>query len=109
MTEIPVQATEFRFEPASLTVKKGQRVRIKLENRGTQLHDFSADAPTERVIARSTGDHAHETPPAKLHVSAAPGKAGTLTFTATATGTFPFWCSVSGHREAGMVRQMTVQ
>lgn len=110
LQEVHVKGNEFRFEPATLTLKRGQRVRITLENTGAQVHDLSSDAPARQIVERSAGEHAHsQEQVARLHVVVGPGASGTLTFTPTENGTFPFWCSVSGHREAGMVGTITVE
>jgi len=44
----------------------------------------------------------------KLHVAAGTGGNGTLTFTPSKPGTYAFYCTVAGHKEAGMVGTLTV-
>ena len=44
----------------------------------------------------------------KLHVAAGAGGKGTLTFTPSKPGTYEFYCTVAGHKEAGMVGILTV-
>jgi uncharacterized cupredoxin-like copper-binding protein len=43
-----------------------------------------------------------------LHVAAEPGATGHMTFTPTKSGTYEFYCTVPGHKDAGMVGTMTV-
>jgi uncharacterized cupredoxin-like copper-binding protein len=38
----------------------------------------------------------------ELHVAAGPGQSATLDFTPSKPGTYEFWCTVPGHKEAGM-------
>jgi uncharacterized cupredoxin-like copper-binding protein len=107
--EITVQGNEFTYQPASVTLKKGQRVRIKFENTGAQSHDLSSEVPASNVTEKNAGAHTHSAPPAKVHVMADGGKTGTLTLTPTESGSFPLWCSIAGHREAGMTGTFTVE
>ncbi len=85
-----VVMTEFKFEPANLTVKRGQEVVITLQNRGTVVHDW--------VVK-------------DLNVTSPkvqPGQSATVRFTPNRTGTFKIECLEPGHAEAGMVGQLTV-
>ena len=88
--EIRVEGSEFSFSPSSITVKAGEKVRITFVNVGQAPHDFTID---ELGIKTSV---------------LAPGQSETLTFTAPSTGTFSFYCSVAGHRQAGMEGDLEV-
>jgi len=107
--------TDFAFRPASFEVRAGVPVVLTLVNDGTVEHDFSIlEIPVESVTAaaESTGEHdmrmsAMEIEP-QLHASAAAGASNTLTFTPTKPGTYGFFCTVPGHKEAGMVGTLTV-
>ncbi len=55
-----------------------------------------------------SGDHVMTDQP-KLHVAAAAGSRGTLTFTPTKPGQYEFYCTVAGYKEAGMVSVLTVK
>ena len=45
---------------------------------------------------------------ATLHVHALSDKQVTVTFTPTDPGTYEFYCTIPGHREAGMVGSLVV-
>jgi uncharacterized cupredoxin-like copper-binding protein len=107
--EVELKANEFSFAPASLTLKQGQRVRIRLQNSGIQLHDFATDLPATNITETGASAHMHDPNLPKLHVAAERGTAATITFTPTQGGTFPFFCTVPGHREAGMEGKLTVE
>jgi uncharacterized cupredoxin-like copper-binding protein len=49
----------------------------------------------------------HDAP--KLHVAAGPGAQAKLTFTPSRAGTYEFFCTVVGHKEAGMAGTLTVK
>jgi len=89
--EISVTAFQWGFEPSTITIKKGERVRITFT---------SKDVP-HGVLLPELGI---ETPPF------APGNPQTIEFTADKTGTFTYSCSVycgDGHR--GMTGQIVIE
>lgn len=110
-----VTAKEFGFVPAQLTVAVGQPVELTFQNTGAVEHDWSVReidlAGNPPATEQSGGGHMmsdmHDAP--KLHVAAGPGAQGKLTFTPTKAGTYEFFCSVTGHKEAGMIGTLTVK
>ena len=44
-----------------------------------------------------------------MHMAVANGASGTSEFTPTTPGTFTFFCTVAGHKEAGMTGTLTVK
>lgn len=90
-TKVSAEAVEFAFTPAALEATAGQVLEVTLVNKGTIEHDFSID---------SLG----------LKVYAAVGKTTTgTTDKALTAGTYEFYCSIAGHREAGMHGTLTVK
>ncbi len=81
--EIRVQGGNFWFAPTSITVNKGDRVKIIFENVGGITHNLGIDGygRTKTISAGSTD---------------------TIEFVADKAGTFDMWCAVEGHRAAGM-------
>ena len=75
---------QMRFEPATLTVRANTPVNITLDNSGAALvHDFVVDNPAVKIEAQP-------------HARAS----ATATFP---PGTYQYYCSQPGHKEAGMV------
>lgn len=111
---LSVTAKEFAFVPAALSVQAGQPVTISLQNTGAVEHDWSVPEIEISGEAKSSGDtpsghmmgDAGDEP--KLHVAASIGGKGTLTFTPSKPGTYEYYCTVAGHKEAGMVGTLTV-
>ena len=110
---LTVTTKEFAFAPAQLTVTSGQPVELNLQNAGAIEHDWSVaeieltGKPT--ATGETGGGHmsdSHGAP--KLHVAAGPGAQGKLTFTPSKAGTYEFYCTVTGHKESGMVGTLTV-
>jgi uncharacterized cupredoxin-like copper-binding protein len=89
--KVTVVAKEFSYTPSRITVKAGQPVQVVLDNKGVLEHDFVLDRFRVKMGAIQ------------------PGKTGTVTFTPNAKGTFEFYCSIPGHKEAGMKGTLVVQ
>jgi plastocyanin len=82
-----VDAKEFVFDPATLSVPADEEVTVEIVNGGTVEHDFTIDEASVKIAT-----------PATETVS------GSFT---VAAGTYTFYCSVPGHREAGMEGTLT--
>lgn len=79
-----------RFDTEEIRVKKGDRVRVKFET-VQGFHDWTIDEFNARTK--------------QLPV----GQKDTVEFIADKTGTFQYYCSVPGHRQAGMVGNLIVE
>jgi uncharacterized cupredoxin-like copper-binding protein len=87
--EVNFIATEFQFDPSEVTVSAGSPVTIKLVNEGVLEHDLVIDGFTFDLLVQ-------------------PGEEATETVTFDA-GTYVFWCTIPGHREAGMEGTLTAE
>ena len=87
-----VAASEFKFDPATVTVPVGAPVTISLQNKGTVIHDFNVEGLDQPFM-----------------VTADPGKTASGTFTPTKAGTFKVVCTQPAHEQSGMVGQLVVQ
>jgi plastocyanin len=122
-SSIHIHAENVRFDPDTIFLKVGDTVRLVLDNHDSALHDLTTDSAAFRVISVSGDDHAgheraerghsvsaHGHPQAEiLHVAAAGESHGELVFEALEPGEYDIYCSVYGHREAGMVGKIIVQ
>jgi plastocyanin len=88
---IAVSGMEFAFSPNQITVNKGDKVKIDFTNNGTYPHNWTIDEFNAKTATVS------------------PGQTTSVTFTPDRTGTFQFYCSVPGHKDQGMVGQLTVK
>lgn len=112
-TEITVEATDFAYNPISVTVPAGQPVTLTLKNTGAVEHDFVVNKiNVTDVEASDTGPAAHhqmgDAPEYDLHFFARAGDTAVLNFTALEPGTYEIFCSIEGHREAGMIGELIV-
>jgi nitrite reductase (NO-forming) len=87
--EVAITAMSFRFDPAEIHVQAGEDVTILLAASDV-AHDFTIDA-------------------LDVHVAAAPGQLGRGGLHAPSTpGRYTAYCSVAGHRQAGMTATVVV-
>jgi nitrite reductase (NO-forming) len=80
-------AGNFFFSPSSMTLVKGQPVKITFQNSGT--HTFTIDELGINEPLR--------------------GSSATIEFTPTQSGTFEYYCAIPGHKEAGMFGSLEVE
>ena len=118
------------FMPSTLQVKAGQPVRIMLDNSaGTVLHDFTIDemhvseihseGGAEHMMDGDDDDKDDEMPMGgsggnemggfALHVAADMGMMATIEFTPDERGEYAYYCTVEGHRQAGMEGTLIVE
>ncbi|HWV35933.1 MAG TPA: cupredoxin domain-containing protein [Thermomicrobiales bacterium] len=89
-SEIEVHTVDIAFDPKELTIPADTEVKVKVTNKGVLQHDFHVD---------------------KLDITSKllnGGESDTVTIKAKA-GEYDFWCTVPGHKEAGMVGKLTVK
>lgn len=85
---VPVLAVDMRFDPATIVVPDGTHLVIDLENLDGMPHDLVLpDGATSGLLSRGQK--------ASVDVGAV-------------TGPLEGWCSVQGHRQAGMVLSISV-
>jgi uncharacterized cupredoxin-like copper-binding protein/predicted O-methyltransferase YrrM len=98
-----------RFNPATVTVKQGEIVRLVPANRGKQMHEMVlgklADLKAHAELMKKHPAMEHDEPH-MAHV--APGKRGEIGWRFNRAGTFYFACLVPGHFESGMIGKVEV-
>ena len=104
---------QMRYSPAEIVVKRGERIRFEVVNKGKVEHEL--------VLGTMTGlkqhlEHmklhagaAHQGSHQSNEVEVAPGKSGVLGWQFTKAGEFYYGCLVPGHFEAGMIGKLVVQ
>jgi len=83
---VSVELADSTFRPASVTIPAGRPVSIELRNVGALEHDWSVDA-------------------LRFSPNVRPGQSTVVELTAPA-GVYEVYCSLPGHREAGMVGRL---
>lgn len=85
---ITIAMHDIYFDPTDFTIPADTPTEVHFVNEGAAVHDFTIDA-------------------LGIHVSLNPGESATETITAPA-GEYEYYCSVPGHKEAGMVGKLIV-
>lgn len=88
--QIDVTATSFEFTPKEITIAAGEDVTIALTANDV-FHDFFVEDDKGHVVGAEMG----KTEMGGLRIDK--------------PGTYKFWCTVSGHRTAGMEGTIIVQ
>lgn len=87
---IKLTLTEFKYSTPTIELKADDKATLELTNAGTVEHDFTLDAAGLKVLIQ-------------------PGKSATRTLGPLKAGTYEIFCSVPGHKEAGMKGQLIVK
>jgi uncharacterized cupredoxin-like copper-binding protein len=101
---LDVTVREFSFGPGELHAKANQPVELHLTNEGQLQHDWTVEGmPASAMRAHDTGHHDMASMPSgAVHTMAEHGTTSTIAFTPTKAGSYTYYCTVAGHREAGM-------
>lgn len=106
---ISVVGTEaLGFEPDAFTVAAGEEVTVELDAQGVE-HDFNVEDAADVGSVAGGMEMDSGVPEGDLHV--VHSDAGTTesgSFTMDEAGTYTVYCSVPGHREAGMEATLEV-
>jgi uncharacterized cupredoxin-like copper-binding protein len=91
------------FDPAVIVARRGETLRIVLENEGASDHEFILGTPSElaehAAMMREMPDMAHDEPNS---LRLQPGASGELIWKFGVSDRIEFACLVPGHYEAGM-------
>jgi Cu/Zn superoxide dismutase len=89
-TEVTVEMVDIDFNPNEFTIPANTDVTVRLPNRGAAVHNFHID-------------------PLDIHSEdVAPGEETTVTINAE-PGDYEYYCSIPGHRQAGMTGTVHVE
>ncbi|MBN8945351.1 MAG: cupredoxin family protein [Rhizobiales bacterium] len=98
------------FEPAEITINRGDTVRFVVKNGGVIDHEMVIDTPEgnqrHKAAMERNPDMEHADPNA---VRVEPAKSGQIIWRFTNSGTFEFACLIPGHYQAGMHGRIIVR
>jgi uncharacterized cupredoxin-like copper-binding protein len=109
-TVVVAMGDDMRFTPAVIPARKGETLRIVVENRGKLVHELVLGTREEldehAAMMREHPGMQHDEPNA---VRVAPGAKGEIAWRFTRAGEVPFACLEPGHFEAGMAGRVVVE
>lgn len=91
ITEIEVSAFEMGYKLSTTSVKRGEKVQIRLTNTGSKPHDFIVEELNIKTKVIN------------------PGSSDMIEFTVPSAGDLTYFCSVGNHRKLGMEGKFTIQ
>jgi uncharacterized cupredoxin-like copper-binding protein len=98
------------YEPSTLNVKRGEQIRFILTNAGEIAHEFVLASIEDNLkhaeLMKKFPEMEHDDPNSK---TIQPKKKSEIVWRFNRTGTFEFACLIPGHREAGMIGNVTVK
>jgi uncharacterized cupredoxin-like copper-binding protein len=104
-----VEGRPSRFEPGVVEVSVGERVELTLINGGRAEHDVEVAGLAAGAIEKVGGGSSHGSHDAEIvSAHAAPGTEAAVMFTPTEAGEYEFYCTLPGHKEAGMIGKLIV-
>lgn len=105
---IELVTKDTKYSEAEIKIAQGEQVTLRIKNEDAVEHDIQVDDLTVEKLSNA-GSHDHATRPGQLHFHVDGGTTGELTFMAPTAGTYEFYCTVEGHREAGMRGTLTIE
>lgn len=116
MAHLHLVATDIAYDLDSFEVTVGQPVKVTLQNQGALEHDFSImEIPhSGEVMAEEMhdGESGHDMSNMEMdpevHVAAGPGGSHSVEFTPSQAGEYVYFCTVPGHKDAGMAGTLMV-
>lgn len=97
------------FDPVSVTVKKGETVRLAFTNEGEYGHEFVMDTHEQLMEHKAGMERLPDMEHADLNaIRIGPQGNGEIVWTFTSVGQFDFACLIPGHYELGMKGTLTV-
>ena len=94
LKEIAIEGTEYSYSPDQVKAPAGKPLSITFINSGGIDHDLTLFSSNGAEVSGS-------------HLHAVPGAEAT-TIVTLEPGKYAFWCTIPGHREAGMEGTLTV-
>ncbi len=118
--DVTIHATDIAYDVTTINTAAGQKVRLTFVNDGVLEHDFSImKLPHSGEVTEMKMDDGHddghehamenmaEMP--EIHTAASiNGGTTVLEFTPSEAGEYEYFCTVPGHKEAGMVGKLIV-
>lgn len=102
-------ADDMTFTPSVIEVREGDTLRLRLKNRGKELHELvlgtTAEIEAHAAMMKKFPEMEHDDP-WMVHVPA--GKTGDMVWTFNRAGDFDFACLVKDHYELGMAGRIRV-
>jgi len=102
-----VEMSEFKFDPADLTVFAGKEIILNLKNNGGVEHEFTI--LKKGITAKIPFDREKQGDAILAEFRVGAQKSDEFKFILPEPGEYQVICAISGHMEAGMVATLTAK
>ena len=107
---VALEMTDLKYSNTALAAKAGEVFEVSLANKGSIEHDFTlAKVPGDKAFRVAGKDQTVRAGKNEVHAHLNSGESGAVRLKVSEAGTYEFWCTVAGHKEAGMKGTLTVQ
>ncbi|MFA8439812.1 plastocyanin/azurin family copper-binding protein [Pueribacillus sp. YX66] len=106
--EILISTIEYSYQPSSFNIDFEETVTIKLLNNGEVEHDLEIVGLKAELLNSEKVHKHHDMQESVVHIHAKPGEEVELTFKSLQKGRFSFYCTIPGHKEAGMIGTVNI-
>jgi len=107
---IEIEMSEMTYTPSRIEVRRGEQIRFKVRNAGTEDHEFLLATTRENLAhAEVMKKHPHMEHDEPNGVRLAPKKSAEILWKFTHAGTFEYSCLIPDHRDYGMIGHVTVK
>ena len=105
-----IDMTDLKYSSTSVAAKTGAVLEVLLANKGSIAHDFTlARVPGDKAFRVAGKDQTVGAGKNEVHAHLNSGESGAVRLKVSEAGTYEFWCTIAGHKEAGMKGTLTVQ
>lgn len=106
---LDIAVRDVRYEPASIEVPAGKVVQIKMRNMDGVEHDMQVDGLMVEMMdgGQMAGD-LEGMPAGTLAMHTMANGNASIMFRTEQKGTYQFYCTLPGHKDAGMVGELKV-
>jgi uncharacterized cupredoxin-like copper-binding protein len=108
---IDLALQDIAYSETEIEATAGQAITIRMTNEGVLPHDFVIDEidVADLELSGDATEQGVEADNPDIGVHLQSGQSGDVTFTPQQAGEYTFYCSVPGHREAGMEGTLIVR
>ncbi len=104
VSSLSVEMSEFRFDPADMTIIAGKEITLSLKNTGGVDHEFTI--LRKGVVVKIPFDPEQQGKDILAQFKIGAKQSGEFTFTLPEAGEYQVICSIQGHMEAGMLAKL---
>ncbi|MBT2668916.1 cupredoxin domain-containing protein [Bacillus sp. ISL-4] len=102
---LEIKAIDFRYEPGNISINQGEEYEFTLKNDGKDEHDINIVSRDE-FYKNNNAENFHRE--GNFHIYAKAGESVSAKINSLPAGNYIFYCTIPGHKEAGMIGEIKV-